>query len=85
MKKKRMPDPDKPLTAAEFKKLKWMTHDELPLADRMAIEKFRGRPKLANPKEHINIRLDADIVAKLRSFGPGWQTKLNDDIRKLLS
>ncbi len=36
-----------------------------------------GRPKLANPKELINVRLDPDVLEFFRSDGAGWQTRLN--------
>ena len=41
----------------------------------------RGRQK-APVKERITIRLDADIAAHLRSTGPGWQTRLNNMLRR---
>ena len=41
----------------------------------------RGRQK-APTKVHINIRLDADVVARLRESGDGWQTRLNDILRR---
>lgn len=44
----------------------------------------RGRPPLAEPKEHVNIRLDADIVQSFRSTGAGWQTRLNNALREWL-
>ena len=44
----------------------------------------RGRPPLANPKEHLNIRLDADVVGAFRQTGVGWQTRLNDALRDWL-
>lgn len=44
----------------------------------------RGRPPAANPKEHLNIRLDADIVEAFRRTGSDWQTRLNDALRDWL-
>ena len=44
----------------------------------------RGRPKNPNAKELVSIRLDPDVLAKLREGGPGWQTRLNDILRKTL-
>lgn len=41
----------------------------------------RGKQK-APTKVHLNIRLDADIVARLREDGDGWQTRLNDILRR---
>ena len=43
-----------------------------------------GRPPLANPKEHLNIRLDADVVGAFRRTGNGWQTRLNEALRDWL-
>ena len=44
----------------------------------------RGRPRSANPKEHVNIRLDADVVRAFKSTGKGWQTRLNDALAGLV-
>ena len=41
-----------------------------------------GRPVSENPKQKVTIRLDQDILAMLRASGAGWQTRLNDQIRK---
>ena len=41
----------------------------------------RGKQK-APTKEHISIRLDADLAAHFRASGPGWQTRLNDTLRR---
>lgn len=41
-----------------------------------------GRPKSANPKEHVNLRLDADVVAYYRASGAGWQTRINETLRR---
>jgi uncharacterized protein (DUF4415 family) len=41
-----------------------------------------GRPKSANPKGHINLRLDAEVLAHFRATGPGWQSRINAILRK---
>ena len=41
-----------------------------------------GRPKSANPKQSVNLRLDADVLEFYRKSGPGWQTRMNDALRK---
>ena len=43
----------------------------------------RGKQK-APIKERVSIRLDSDIVARLRSGGPGWQTRLNETLRRIV-
>jgi uncharacterized protein (DUF4415 family) len=42
----------------------------------------RGRPRAAVTKEIINIRLDRDLVERLKADGAGWQTRVNDMLRK---
>lgn len=44
----------------------------------------RGRPRSGFRKEQISVRLDPDIVAKLREAGPGWQTAINTLLRRAL-
>ncbi|MCX7036533.1 MAG: BrnA antitoxin family protein [Proteobacteria bacterium] len=44
----------------------------------------RGRPKVANPKKALTIRYDADVIDAFRALGSGWQTRMNDALRKSL-
>jgi uncharacterized protein (DUF4415 family) len=41
-----------------------------------------GRPKSDNPKKALNLRLDADVVEHFKAAGPGWQTRINETLRK---
>ena len=44
---------------------------------------LRRRGKQKTPtKVFVGIRLDADIVAHFREGGKGWQTRLNDTLRR---
>ena len=71
---------------------KWIDPDEAPHLDRewFARGEIRegdrlirpGRPKAEMPKEAINIRLDPDVLAHYRAGGPGWQSRINKDLRK---
>ncbi len=45
----------------------------------------RGRPKLEAPKVEVKIRLDAKTVEHLRASGPGWQTRVNALLSKLVA
>jgi len=40
-----------------------------------------GRPKLANPKRQVTLRLDGDVLDSFRKTGPGWQSRINDILR----
>jgi uncharacterized protein (DUF4415 family) len=42
----------------------------------------RGRPKAERAKTSVTIRLDADIVDDYKASGPGWQTRMNEDLRE---
>ena len=42
----------------------------------------RGRLPQTAPKEHVNIRLDADIVRSFKAAGAGGQTRLNNALRE---
>ena len=42
----------------------------------------RGRPKLDKPKEQISLRLDPDVIESYRASGPGWQSRINEILRK---
>jgi uncharacterized protein (DUF4415 family) len=37
----------------------------------------RGRPKLDEPKQVVNLRLSKKVVTAFRAGGPGWQTRIN--------
>ncbi|MEH6791558.1 BrnA antitoxin family protein [Parasphingorhabdus sp.] len=43
-----------------------------------------GRPKLKNPKQQVTLRLDQAVVERFRATGAGWQTRINDALRKSL-
>lgn len=60
---------------------------ELPAHILAAFPKTRGRPPgsvQATRKEQVTIRLDRAVLAKLRADGPGWQSRLNETLRKAL-
>jgi uncharacterized protein (DUF4415 family) len=42
----------------------------------------RGRPKMAQTKQHVSLRLDPDIIEKFKADGPGWQARINEALRK---
>jgi uncharacterized protein (DUF4415 family) len=42
----------------------------------------RGRPKAEMTKTSVTIRLDAEIVEAYKAGGPGWQTRMNEDLRE---
>jgi len=64
-------------------------HDDNPSMDAAFMAGMkpsrRGRPKMLAPKVEVKIRLDAKTVEHLRGSGPGWQTRVNDLLGKLVA
>lgn len=44
--------------------------------------KRRGRPKAAETKVPVTLRLDPDVVKALKSSGRGWQTRVNAMLKR---
>jgi uncharacterized protein (DUF4415 family) len=53
-----------------------------PPADQLP--RRRGRPPLDRPKEAIKLRLDAEVVERFRGTGHGWQTRINEALRRAI-
>jgi uncharacterized protein (DUF4415 family) len=61
-------------------------YEELPeLTDEMVgclVLKKAGRPKSANPRQLISLRLPPDVIARWKATGPGWQTRMAKRLEK---
>ncbi len=68
---------DAPLTAAELRTAR-PAREAIPHI--VAAVARRGRPK-GQSKTQVTLRLDNDVVAKLRAAGDGWQTRVNGLLR----
>lgn len=42
----------------------------------------RGRPRLEQPKQQVTLRLDQDVIDRFRATGPGWQSRINEVLKK---
>lgn len=42
----------------------------------------RGRPPSENPKQQITLRIDSDVIERFKAGGPGWQSRINEELRK---
>ncbi|MFS8045075.1 BrnA antitoxin family protein [Rhizobium sp. BR 314] len=80
-------DPDNPeLTdeqIANLKPLREVLPDLAASIDKEIAK--RGRPKADVTKTPVTIRLDQDIIDRYRATGRGWQSRMNDDLRKAIS
>jgi uncharacterized protein (DUF4415 family) len=71
---------------------KWGERDDAPELTKEYFERAdvyhgdklirRGRPPSEHPKEAIKLRIDPDVLAHFRATGPGWQTRINDALRR---
>lgn len=62
-------------------------YEELPeLSDEMlarATVNKGGRPRSANPRKQLTLRLPADVIERWKATGPGWQTRMAERLSKL--
>ena len=47
-----------------------------------SIRRSRGRPPVAHPRKQVSLRLDPAIIDKFKAGGKGWQTRINEALRK---
>lgn len=73
------------------KKSEWHDHDDAPDTSTPYWQKTidatpipRGRPRIAEPKISTKLRLDADILAKLKEGGTCWQARINENLCRLM-
>lgn len=76
------------LTAEDFKHFRPSSEfPELIKVFEAAQDAIRARgargPQKSPTKERVTLRLDPDVVASYRAGGPGWQTRINDDLVSL--
>jgi uncharacterized protein (DUF4415 family) len=82
----------KPLTAAqkaELKALAALPDDQIDTTDIPPASDEFWKNAVRNPfyrplKQQLTVRVDADVLAWLRSAGRGYQTKLNAILRKAM-
>ncbi|MBV9572337.1 MAG: BrnA antitoxin family protein [Alphaproteobacteria bacterium] len=65
-----------PLTTVQLRQMRPLREVMPDLAE--AYRRSRGRPKIANPKTQVSLRLDTEIIETFKATGPGWQTRIND-------
>ena len=76
------PDPaiERPLTDAEAARLRPLAEVLPELAE--SIKRGRGRPPVDTPKKQVTLRIDAEVLERLRSSGKGWQGRVNEVLKK---
>jgi uncharacterized protein (DUF4415 family) len=64
--------------AGEYRELPQLTSEMLARAK----VKKGGRPRSLNPRKLISLRLPADVIARWKATGPGWQTRMAERLSK---
>lgn len=68
------------LTAEDFRHFKPL--DQFPeMADLVRKRGERG-PQKAPTKQQVTLRLDQDVLDRFRATGHGWQSRINEALRK---
>ncbi len=57
----------------------WIAGADLYHGDKLV---RRGRPKLANPRQLLSLRLPTQVIARWKATGPGWQTRMAEALEK---
>jgi uncharacterized protein (DUF4415 family) len=72
------------LTAEEMKRARPFAEMFPELAE--AMRRMRGErgPQIAPVKQRVGLRLDADVLARFRETGRGWQGRINDILKQHL-
>lgn len=71
-------------TDADFARAR-PSSEVLPAAAAVTLVRNKaGRPAGSN-KEQVSLRLDKDVIERFRAGGPGWQTRINEALRKVAS
>jgi uncharacterized protein (DUF4415 family) len=74
-------DPDSPeMTAEEFELARPFAEVFPDLA--ASIKRARGRPAMERPRKVVSLRMDQDVLEKFRATGKGWQSRMNEALRK---
>lgn len=75
-------DPDAPEVTPEQVAKATPFAEAFPALTETMRKNVGGRPRSTSPKVPVSIRLDQDVIAKFKATGPGWQSRINEVLRK---
>ena len=81
------------ITSEEYREMPEWTEDQSDRAEftignkiirraRGTLTRPPGRPKADAPKRSVHLRLSPDVLAHFRATGKGWQTRIDEALRK---
>jgi len=56
----------------------WFDRAEIRIGDKVVRP---GRPR-GSAKQAVSLRLDKDVLEKFKATGPGWQSRINEALRR---
>jgi len=68
-------------TAEDFARAR-PASEVLPAAAVAALVKNKGGRPAGSNKSQVTLRLDTAVLERFKATGPGWQTRINDALRK---
>jgi uncharacterized protein (DUF4415 family) len=79
------PEEDAAITAAAESDPDAQPLTDAQLAAMVPMRSLRGRPKSENRKLLLSVRYSPEVVAYFKSTGEGWQTRIDDVLRKYVA
>ena len=76
------PDDAPELTDAFFERAEIAIGGKVIRPARGTLTRPVGRPKSEAPKKSVHLRLSQDVLSHYRATGPGWQTRIDETLRK---
>ena len=75
------------ITKQEYKEIpelgkEWFEHADLHVGGMLIRKGKIGRPRVAAPKKSVHLRLSPDVLDHFRATGRGWQTRIDETLRK---
>lgn len=79
-----MIDSDNPELTQEWFDQARPAADVLPPGVMAAAKRKPGRPPVDNPKEQVTLRLSSEVLAHFRASGKGWQTRIDEALKRVV-
>jgi len=68
------------LTAADMRAMKPLDH--FPELAKLIRSRGERGPQKTPTKQQVTLRLDRDVVERFRATGAGWQSRINEALKK---
>ncbi len=76
-------DPDSPpLTDEQLRRMRPLSELDPEFVEAIKELRKRGRPPLEHPKVQVTLRLDEKVLNSFKEHGPGWQGRINEELKK---